>query len=177
VWWPLARSPGTFASFGRPIVAPTDGVVVGATDWQRDHWSRTSWPAPAWFILEGFVRELTGPGRVLGNHVVIRIDDDAYVVLAQLRRRSVRVKTGDRVHAGDLVAQCGNSGNTTEPHLHIQVMDHRWPLVAGGVPFAVTGIEIEDGDAPGLPRDEKHLIAPERVRGALPIASASQSRQ
>jgi murein DD-endopeptidase MepM/ murein hydrolase activator NlpD len=81
------------------------------------------------------------------------------------------------VHAGDLVAQCGNSGNTTEPHLHIQVMDHRWPLVAGGVPFAVTGIEIEHGDGPGLPGDEKHLIAPERVRGALPIASASQSRQ
>jgi murein DD-endopeptidase MepM/ murein hydrolase activator NlpD len=85
-------------------VAPTDGVVVGATDRQRDHWSRTSWPALAWFILDGFVRKLTGPGRVLGNHVVIRIDDDAYVVLAHLRRRSVRVKTGDRVHAGDLVA-------------------------------------------------------------------------
>jgi hypothetical protein len=45
--------------------------VVRAHDRERDHWSRTSPPAMLYLVLEGTVRELLGPGRILGNHVVL----------------------------------------------------------------------------------------------------------
>ena len=111
--WPLARRPRTFPGFGQPVLAPADGVVVRVSDWQRDHWSRTSWPAVLYLMLvEGLVREATGPGRVIGNHLVLDLGDGVYALLAHLRRRSALVSQGDRVRAGQPLAACGNSGNS-----------------------------------------------------------------
>jgi murein DD-endopeptidase MepM/ murein hydrolase activator NlpD len=134
--WPLARRPAAFPGFGQPVLAPADGTVVRVSDWQRDHWSRTSWLALALMLLvEGVLRELTGPGRVLGNHVVIDLGDGAYALLAHLRRRSALVTAGQRVRAGQQLAACGNSGNSTEPHVHFQLMDRPGVLLAAGLPF------------------------------------------
>jgi murein DD-endopeptidase MepM/ murein hydrolase activator NlpD len=83
-------------------------------------------------MAEGSLRELTGPSRVLGNHVVLDLGDGVYAVLAHLRHGSLRVAKGQRVRAGQQVAECGNSGNSTEPHLHFQLMDHRSVLFAAG---------------------------------------------
>jgi murein DD-endopeptidase MepM/ murein hydrolase activator NlpD len=118
------------------VLAPADGTVVKVSDWQRDHWSRTSWLALAvMLVVEGTVRELTGPGRVLGNHVVIDLGDGAYALLAHLRRRSALVTAGQRVAAGQQLAACGNSGNSAEPHVHFQLMDRPGVLLAAGLPF------------------------------------------
>ncbi|MBI4051329.1 MAG: M23 family metallopeptidase [Elusimicrobia bacterium] len=57
-----------------------------------------------------------------GNHVVIKFDKDKFALLAHLQQKSVTVKVGDRVQVGQLIGRCGNSGNTSEPHLHIQLM-------------------------------------------------------
>ncbi|MBP9053991.1 MAG: M23 family metallopeptidase, partial [Ilumatobacteraceae bacterium] len=46
--------------------------------------------------------------------------DSVIAHIAHLRHRSVRVDVGDRVRAGDTIAECGNSGNSTEPHTHVQ---------------------------------------------------------
>jgi len=58
-----------------------------------------------------------------GNHVVIEFKQDRYVFLAHLDKGSVKVTIGDRVKAGDLIAQAGNSGNTSWPHLHMHIQD------------------------------------------------------
>jgi hypothetical protein len=137
-WWPLARRPEEFPGFGRPVFAPMPGVVVRALGGMRDHWSRTSSPALLYFLVEG-VRELLGPPGVFGNHVVIKTDEGAYVLLAHLRRRSIRVAPGDRVRRGTVVAACGNSGNSTEPHLHMQAMDRPNVWVAAGRPLLLDG--------------------------------------
>jgi hypothetical protein len=138
--WPLARRPRTFPGFGQAVLAPADGVVVRVSDWQRDHWSRTSWPAVLYMMLvEGLVREATGPGRVIGNHLVLDLGDGVYALLAHLRRRSALVGKGDRVRAGQRLAACGNSGNSSEPHLHFQLMDRRGVLLAAGLPFTFPG--------------------------------------
>lgn len=72
-----------------------------------------------------------------GNHVVIAIGSDGpFVLLAHLQRGSVRVQQGQPVSAGVPVALCGNSGNSTEPHLHLQVIDFMDWTRARGVPFA-----------------------------------------
>ena len=68
--------------------------------------------------------DLTPPERDsearAGNHVVIQpFGQDYYVLLAHLRKGTIRVREGERVQSGQLLGSIGNSGNTTEPHLHI----------------------------------------------------------
>jgi hypothetical protein len=57
------------------VLAPADGVVVRAHGRERDHRSRSSWPSLLYLFAEGSLRELTGPSRVLGNHVVLDLGD------------------------------------------------------------------------------------------------------
>jgi murein DD-endopeptidase MepM/ murein hydrolase activator NlpD len=142
-WSPATRAPGEFSGFGRPVVAPADGTVVRVHDRERDHRTRSSWPGLALWIVEGFFRELTGPDRILGNHVVIEVEPGAYAVVAHLRRGSATVRPGDRVRAGEQIAECGNSGSSTEPHVHVQVMDRPRALLAAGLPIA-----LPDGPMP-----------------------------
>lgn len=135
-WWPFGRRPANFPGFGAEVLAPSPGVVVEAYDRARDHWSRTSYPALLYLLVESAIRELTGPGRILGNRIVLELGDGLYAVLAHLRRGSIRVGPGDVVATGDRLADCGNSGNSTEPHVHFQLMDHASVLLADGVPFS-----------------------------------------
>jgi murein DD-endopeptidase MepM/ murein hydrolase activator NlpD len=53
-----------------------------------------------------------------------------------LRAGSLRVRVGDVVRGGQQIAECGNSGNSTQPHLHLQVMDSADLSVARGLPLA-----------------------------------------
>jgi hypothetical protein len=140
--WPLARKPQTFPGFGQPICAPADGRVVRTRGWWRDHWSRNSWPALLYLFLEGSARELIGPGALLGNHVVLDVGDGNYAVLAHLKRGSIKVKKGRAVRAGQQLAECGNSGNSSEPHVHFQVMDTPRAAFAAGLPFRFAGHEM-----------------------------------
>src|SRR5690606_27603840 len=77
-----------------------------------------------------------GPAALAGNHVVIALADrPAFAMLAHLRRGSLAVAVGDVVRAGAPVGECGNSGNSTQPHVHVQVMDHPDPALARGLPM------------------------------------------
>lgn len=150
-WWPLARRPEEFPAFGLPIHAVADGVVVGVHARQRDHWARTSWPSLVWLLAES-VRELFGVSRVVGNHVVVDHGGGVFSVYAHLRQGSPVVGVGDRVAAGDVLGQCGNSGNTSEPHLHVQLCDRSNLYVAAGLPFTFAAYEDADGTVtPGVP--------------------------
>ncbi|MEU3662672.1 M23 family metallopeptidase [Streptomyces sp. NPDC032940] len=150
--WPLARRAGAFPAFGAPLLAVADGTVVRADDGQRDHLSRTSLPALLYLMLvEGSVREMTGARRIVGNHLVLDLGDGTYAMYAHVRRGSFAVGEGDRVRAGQMVARCGNSGNSTEPHVHFQLMDGPDPDTARGVPFTWHGI--------GVPRNGEFIEA------------------
>ena len=61
--------------------------------------------------------------HVAGNHVVIDMGNSRFVMMAHLQQGSVLVAEGDVVRGGQLIAQCGNSGNTSHPHLHLQVQN------------------------------------------------------
>ena len=146
---PSMRAPEEFPAFGEPVLAMIDGVVVRASDWRRDHRSRSSWAALVYLTLEGIVREAGGPGFVVGNHVVIRGDDGVYAAVAHLRRGSITVAVGERVSAGQRLGACGNSGNSTEPHVHAQLMDRASFWTGRGIPF-------EFREAP-VPANGEHL--------------------
>jgi peptidase M23-like protein len=158
-WSPATRPPDHYPGFGEPVVAPADGTVVRVHDSERDHRSRSSWPGLLLWFAEGFFRELSGPDRILGNHVVIEIAPGAYAVVAHLKRRSVTVRKGDRVRAGDTIAECGNSGSSTEPHVHFQVMDRPGALFAAGLPFRLDGAADESGRPAPLPATGEVILA------------------
>lgn len=166
-WWPIARRPEDYAGFGQPILAPVGGTVVRRFDGMRDHWSRSSPLSILYFAFES-VRELLGPVGVLGNHVVIRGDDGAHVLVAHLRRRSVLVERGERVEAGEALAQCGNSGNSTEPHVHVQAMDGPSTWTAAGMPIRVAGREP--------PGDGEHLVTAGQGAGAPDLRRSRNHR-
>ncbi|GGV18085.1 M23 family metallopeptidase [Streptomyces griseoflavus] len=152
--WPLARRPAGFPAYGAPLRAVADAVVVRVHDRQRDHLSRTSLPALLYLLLvEGSVREMGGVHRILGNHLVLDLGDGVHAVYAHLKRGSLTVREGDRVRAGDVVAACGNSGNSSEPHLHFQLMDGPDPDTARGIPFTWRGT--------GVPRNGEVFDTPE----------------
>jgi len=99
--------------FGREILAPADGIVTEAIDGVRDN-------APG----------SMNPYSALGNAVIIQHRDHEVSVLAHLRQGSVRVRAGDRVVRGQVLGLCGNSGNSSEPHLHYHLQNT--PIVQDG---------------------------------------------
>ncbi|MFI5522343.1 M23 family metallopeptidase [Streptomyces platensis] len=142
-WWPLARRGADFPAFGAPLLAVADATVVHADDRQRDHLSRTSWLALVYFlVVEAVVRSLGGARRIIGNHVILDLGGGTYALYAHVRRGSLTVRPGDRVRAGQPVGQCGNSGNSTEPHVHFQLMNAADPAAADGLPFTWRGIGV-----------------------------------
>jgi len=160
--WPPARRPETFPAFGQPVVAPADATVVEASGWQRDHWSRNSPLGLVYLMVEMLIRGVLSmfDGRfVLGNHVVLDLGDGVFAVFAHLRRGSLQVRPGDRVRAGDQLGECGNSGNTSEPHLHFHLMDRRRPIVAAGLPFSFDRFEVNGEVRAGVPADKQAFVA------------------
>lgn len=144
--------PERFPAFGQTLHAPAEATVVRAHDRERDHRSRSSSLAFAFFFLESLPRELRGLRGVLGNHVVLRLGDGSHVVFAHLKQGSLRVAPGDRVVVGQPIAECGNTGNSTEPHLHVQRQDVANTLLAAGLPWTIEPGGIpKDGDALGDP--------------------------
>jgi murein DD-endopeptidase MepM/ murein hydrolase activator NlpD len=106
-------------------------------------------------LVEGSLRELTGPNRLLGNHVVIDLGHSTYAAVAHLRRGSVLVRPGERVEAGTQLAECGNSGNTSEPHVHFQLMDRSRFMIAAGLPFRFSDTDVESG----LPKNGEAFVS------------------
>jgi murein DD-endopeptidase MepM/ murein hydrolase activator NlpD len=83
------------------------------------------------------VRLRRGLGAVTGNHLTLALGEDGpFVSLGHLRRGSQQVRPGDRVELEQPIAACGNSGNTTQPHVHVQVMDSPDLLACRGLPMA-----------------------------------------
>lgn len=124
--------------FGDTLFAPCSGPVLAARDGLPD--------------LPIGERDRT---HLAGNHVVLGCDG-AKVVLAHMLRGSVRVRAGERVALGEPVGRVGNSGNTSEPHLHIHAE-------RGGSP---TGIL----DGQGIPAefDGRFLVRNSLIRGRRP---------
>lgn len=141
--WPIARGSKDFPAFGAPLLAVGDATVVHAEDGQRDHLSRNSLVALVYLmIVEAIVRTVGGARRIVGNHIVLDLGEGTYAVYAHVQHGSLGVRTGDTVRAGQVMARCGNSGNSTEPHVHFQLMDGPDLGTARGVPFRWRGIGV-----------------------------------
>lgn len=113
----FAGDPGgneSYYAFGQDVLAPADGIVASVVNDIPDN-------APG---VE------TNTDQPAGNHIVIDHGNGEYSILAHFQRNSIRVQVGDKVVQGDVLGLCGNSGNSSEPHIHFQVSD-RPDLAAG----------------------------------------------
>lgn len=125
------------------ILAPADGRVIEVVENLPDQAIGT--------------RNTEAPA---GNHVLLDLGHDEYAVLAHLQQSSVQVEAGQQVQAGDVLGLCGNSGNTSEPHLHFHLQDSAVALQGDGLP-AFFNHYIADGKP--VARGEPHrgqVIAP-----------------
>lgn len=149
----LATEPnGRFIGFDRPILAPVGGEVVVVHDGEPDHAARRSL-AVLPYLWRQSQRLRQGPAAVAGNHVGIALADGrTFVFLVHLRRGSLRVAVGDAVRTGEVLGTCGNSGNSTQPHVHVQSCDDLDISRARGVPIEFRGFREMPVRGPAVER-------------------------
>ena len=150
--------PEVFVGFGAPILAPASGTVVAAVDGELDHNARRSQLALVPYALSQARRVREGVRAIAGNHVVIALGPAGpFVLIAHLKRGSLSVAVGSVVMVGENIGSCGNSGNSTQPHVHVQVTDSTiWPT-ARGRPIAFERLQVNGGN--WLPRNGEVFTA------------------
>ncbi len=92
--------------FGKEVIAPCDGRVVQVISGVEDN-----------------IPGKTNPEQLTGNTVVLKTDAEEFVLFAHLKNGSITVEEGQDVRRGVVLGQCGNSGNSTEPHLHLSLQN------------------------------------------------------
>jgi murein DD-endopeptidase MepM/ murein hydrolase activator NlpD len=152
-----------YRTFGLPIRAAADGVVVAARNDIIDSEGMLRQPGESLEAFEARVAEgqqaillADGFEGAAGNYVLIAHEGGEHTLYAHMRRGSVRVRVGQRVAAGAQIGEAGSSGNSTEPHLHFQVIDGPNLNSARGLPvvfeglrddwFAMNGRHLRAGD-------------------------------
>jgi murein DD-endopeptidase MepM/ murein hydrolase activator NlpD len=95
-----------YYAFGKPLIAPADGIVVSVVDGVKDN-------------VPGTMNVF----NVGGNTIVIKTITNEYLVFCHLQHQSIKVKEGQKVKQGDLLGNCGNTGHSSEPHLHFHIQN------------------------------------------------------
>ena len=129
-------------AWGASIHAPLDAEVVAASDGRSEH----GWIHPLRELAVVLKNALTfRPSRlaaILGNHVILRAEDELYAGFAHLVPGSVAVSVGQAVRRGDVLGRVGHTGNSTMPHLHFQLMDSADLMAARGIPCAFRAYDV-----------------------------------
>jgi murein DD-endopeptidase len=121
-----------YRAYGSEALAVADGVVVATKDGiPQNVPGENSRAVP--ITLE----------TVGGNHIVLDIGHGRYAFYAHLQPGSLKVKMGDHVKRGQVLGLVGNSGNSTEPHLHFHLGDSNSPLGSEGIPYALDSFETK----------------------------------
>lgn len=118
--------------------------MVAAHDSEPDHPAHRGLPSIGYALTQRR-RAAAGWVALAGNHVFIDCGG-TIVALCHLQRGSLTVRPGQVVQVGQVLGACGNSGNTTEPHVHVQALDSRDIDRARAVPLTFEGSLPANGD-------------------------------
>lgn len=121
----------SYSIFGAELYSPCTGSIAVAMD-----------------DYEDLIPPATDAEHPAGNHVLVECEG-VEVVLAHMKQGSVRVEVGDSVTVGTVLGQVGNTGNTSEPHLHIHAEQGGEPgviLDGKAVPITIDGRFLVRGD-------------------------------
>lgn len=95
-----------YYAFGKELIAPCDGEIVLVVDGVKDN-----------------IPGILNPIYIPGNTVVIKTDNNEYLFFAHFKQHSIVVKQGQKVKQGEILGLCGNSGNSSEAHLHFHIQN------------------------------------------------------
>jgi hypothetical protein len=129
------RDVHAYHAYGRDVLAVADAVVVGIKDGLPDNIPRT----PAGFSTAVPITMET----VAGNSVILDLGNGQFAYYAHLKAGSLRVKKGDHVKRGQLLASIGNSGDAREPHLHFQLETGTDILHSEGMPYVIDHYKVK----------------------------------
>jgi hypothetical protein len=163
-----AKSNADYYDYGAEVLAVAEGHVSSLKDGLPDNVGSN----------ERSGRSIT-IDNAAGNYVIVDLGRGRFALYAHLQPGSLRVKVGDKVSTGQVLAHLGNSGNSDAPHLHFQLMDSNSPLGSEGIPyefvsFTQLGI-VEDEDAlldHGQPWQPKSQVSPVLHRHEFPFNRA-----
>jgi hypothetical protein len=125
-----ASSPRNWSGYGQDVLAVADAEVVAVV---------SDLPEPTTPI---------GIENAAGNYVTLSLGGGRFAAYEHLQTGSVRVRTGDRVRSGQVIALLGGSGSVSSgPHLHFHVSNANSPLGAEGVPWVFRRFERLGGYA------------------------------
>ena len=118
--------------YGKNILSPGSGRVIKVKDGIRDY------PRPGTMALDFIAKDFRG------NFVIIKHEDKEYSFIAHFIPGSIEVKEGDCVKRGQVIGKCGNSGHSTEPHLHLHFQDNPSFYLGRGIPIKFSNLKIND---------------------------------
>lgn len=123
-----ADVPSNALGYGADVLAVADARVAAVRDGMAESPSVERNPAHA-------------PGDAAGNFVSLDLGGGRFAIYEHLKPGSIKVKTGDGVKRGEVIAALGFTGDTTGPHLHFHVADAPMPLLGEGTGFVFAGYE------------------------------------
>jgi len=116
--------------YGKDVIAPADGEVEEV----KNHYAESKTNGE---------KAYCGANDIRGNFIVIKHAENEYSLIAHLMPGSITVKAGDGVKQGEVIAKCGNSGNTSEPHIHFQLQSGKNFFTSVGLPVAFRNINAQ----------------------------------
>ena len=122
------RSVQDYYCYGKNIIAPADGEVVRLSNRYKDSY------------VDG-KNGYCDASIIAGNYITIKYNDDEYSFIAHIMKDSFTVKVGDKVKQGEVIAKCGNTGNSSEPHIHFQLNAGKSFNMSAGLPIAFSNIK------------------------------------
>ncbi|HXE72200.1 MAG TPA: M23 family metallopeptidase [Candidatus Nitrosotenuis sp.] len=125
------RANSSYYCYGAEVLAVAEATVAGVHDGVPDNVPGTE--------SRAVTIDLQTVG---GNWVALDLGQGRYAMYAHLQPGSLRVKAGDRVKKGQVLALLGNSGNSTEPHLHFHVATRPFWLAAEGLPYLLESFHL-----------------------------------
>jgi murein DD-endopeptidase MepM/ murein hydrolase activator NlpD len=138
-----------YFAFGQDVIAVADGTVVEAMDQYSDNDAKLKQENETYDQYDQRIQSeqmqalQQNPYTVAGNYIVIRHSDNEYSMYAHLKKGNMKVKKGDVVKQGQVIASVGNTGSSTEPHLHFQIQDSSDPLRSRALPVRFRNAVVE----------------------------------
>ncbi len=130
------ENPENFYSFGEDILSPIDGYVVEVHNGESDNVVRRSLFAGIPYLLKQGQRIKKGVTKIAGNYTVIKnSDSNEFICIVHIKNNSITVEKGQKVTTGEKIGECGNSGNSIQPHIHIQAVSSLDFYSENGIPL------------------------------------------
>jgi hypothetical protein len=156
----------SYAIFGQPVLAVADAVVVLVIDGEPE---QTPGNYPTNIALD----------KADGNAVILDLGGHRYATYAHMQPGSIKVRSGEKVHLGQVIGLVGDTGNSIVPHLHFQVTDGPSSLSSNGLPYEISEFQVtgatagtkafDEAESNGTPLPVTPVVPPRAVKQAMPL--------